>query len=383
MTLRRTSFSRLKDNHLTSCFSVFLQAVLALPTLQVSYKHYLDRDILKEANEQASVIVKTWTGSHLPPWALTIFEQNEGERTMMLSIHHALYDGNAIQFLLDEVQLAYHGRPLGDHLQLTGALSASLFAHEAQESQAFWDNALTPFADVDATPWPTLLDRSPASDEKSRFLASSFRADRTILSQAASEVDASVSHVLQAAWSFVLSAYMGTSKVVFGETLSLRVGNASLERAVAPLITTTPVLAAVEESTTPRALIGQLACLSTNSSPHRLVSLQRIRKALQRQIHQPVFPAIFVIFTEEEDDEDSLSLTPPDKLWSGWTEVTELGVEHPLAVNVYVSGTEVKVDVLGSSKFMYVIVHYLGNALIVFTGWTVRLIFSQDNSKLF
>ncbi|KAF9033277.1 acetyl-CoA synthetase-like protein [Hymenopellis radicata] len=332
--------------------TVFLQAVLTLPALQVSYKHCLDRDILTEATERASVIVKTWTGSHLPPWALTIFEQNEGERTMMLSIHHALYDGNAIQYLLDEVQLAYHGRPLGDHLQLTGALSASLFAHEAQESQAFWDNALTPFADVDANPWPTLLDRSPASDEKSRFLASSFRADRTVLSQAASEVDASVSHVLQAAWSFVLSAYMGTSKVVFGETLSLRVGNASLERAIAPLITTTPVLAAVEKSTTPRALISQLARLSTHSSPHRLVSLQRIRKALQRQIHQPVFCAIFVIFTEEDEEEGSLSLTPPDKLWSGWTEVTELGVEHPLAVNVYVSGTEVKVDVLGSSKFM-------------------------------
>lgn len=328
---------------------IFLQVVLTTHAVQFNVEQCQSGDIERRSKELATTVVKSWTDSSRPPWNVTIFKAEDGQCTMMLSMHHSLYDGNAVDYILDDVQLAYNGKPLPQRASLSEALSVTLFANDAEESQSFWEETLTPFADPDSPPWPTLLDRMPSPADSKRFFSSAFTQDRAELAEVATHLNVSISHLLQAAWSLLLSTYMGTGKVVFGETLSLRTGNASLEGTIAPLITTSPVIALITEETTPRTLITDLSELSVRATPHRLVTSQKVRNVLQRPIDLPVFPAIFVMYIDTDDGESLPALSPSEMLWTD-SSTAALDVEHPLAVNVYVDEKEIKVDVLGNGR---------------------------------
>ncbi|KAK0434815.1 putative peptide synthetase [Armillaria borealis] len=327
---------------------VFIQALLSQPLVHATRQRCNRRNVNNDAEQTARSIVVSRIGSQLPPWSLTIFEtDNDTQSWLMLSIHHALYDADAIGYLLADVQTSYQGGSLSPRLQLSSALSLVSGDTDPRLSDAFWQDVLSPFADEHANFWPNL-----SSDEdfgrETRFYSSSFEPDRNALARAASEAQSSISHVLQAAWSYILSSYLRTDKVVFGETLSVRVGNAKLASAIAPLITTTPVAARIIGNSSPRALISAIASLSRQCVNHRFVSLQRVRRILQKPVRQPVFPSIFVIYSVDEED-------PPQtaqSLWADCTDIASLGVEHPLAVNVAVTANKVVVNVLGSSDFM-------------------------------
>ncbi|KAK0209228.1 putative peptide synthetase [Desarmillaria ectypa] len=326
---------------------VFVQALLSQPLVHASRQRCNRRNVNNDAEQVARSIVVSRIGSQLPPWSLTIFEtDNDTQSWLMLSIHHALYDADAIEYLLVDVQTSYQGGSPIPRLQLSSALSLVFGSTDPKLSNAFWQDVLSPFADEHANFWPNL-----SSDEdfgrKTRFHSASFEPDGNDLARVASEVQSSISHVLQAAWSYVLSSYLRTDKVVFGETLSVRVGNAKLASAIAPLITTTPVAASIIGDSSPRSLISAIASLSEQCINHRFVSLQRVRRILQKPVRQPVFPAIFVIYSIDE----APSQTVPS-LWAECTDIASLGVEHPLAVNVAVTANKVVVNILGSSDFM-------------------------------
>ncbi|KAG7451863.1 putative peptide synthetase [Guyanagaster necrorhizus] len=327
---------------------VFIQALLQQPLVHATHQRCNRRNINNDAEQIARSIVVSRIGSQLPPWSLTIFEtDNDTQSWLMLSIHHALYDADAIGYLLADVQTAYQGGDLTPRLQLSSALSLVSGNTDPKTSDAFWQDVLSPFADEHANLWPNLSSHEDCG-RKTRFYAASFEPDRTALAFAANEVQSSISHVLQAAWSFILSSYLRTDKVVFGETLSLRVGNAKLASAIAPLITTTPVAANVTGNSSPRSLISAISSLSTKCVTHRFVSLQRVRRILQKPVRQPVFPAIFVIYSVDEEGNPQTA----QSLWTDCTDIASLGVEHPLAVNVAVTADKVVVNVLGSSDFM-------------------------------
>lgn len=329
---------------------VFIQALLSQPLVHATRQRCNRRNVNNDAEQTARSIVVSRIGSQLPPWSLTVFEtDNDTQSWLMLSIHHALYDADAIGYLLADVQTSYQGGSPSPRLQLSSALSLVSGNTDPRLSDIFWQDVLSPFADEHANFWPNL-----SSDEdfgrETRFYSSSFEPDRNALARAASEAQSSISHVLQAAWSYILSSYLRTDKVVFGETLSVRVGNAKLASAIAPLITTTPVAARIIGNSSPRTLISAIASLSRQCANHRFVSLQRVRRILQKPVRQPVFPSIFVIYSVDEE-------APPQtaqSLWADCTDIANLGVEHPLAVNVAVTANNVVVNVLGSSDSMYV-----------------------------
>ncbi|KAK0185195.1 putative peptide synthetase [Armillaria mellea] len=327
---------------------VFIQALLPQSLIHVTRQRCNRRNVNSDAEQTARSIVVSRIGSLLPPWSLTIFEtDNDTQSWLMLSIHHALYDADAIGYLLDDVQTSYQGGSLSPRLQLSSALSMVSGNTDPRLSDAFWQDVLSPFADEHSNFWPN-LSSDEDFDRETRFYSSSFEPDRNALVRAATEAQSSISHVLQAAWSYILSSYLRTDKVVFGETLSIRVGNAKLASAIAPLIITTPVAARIVGNSSPRALISAIASLSGQCVNHRFVSLQRVRRILQKPVRQPVFPSIFVIYSADEE-------APPQtaqSLWTDCTDIANLGVEHPLAVNVAVTANKVVVNVLGSSDFM-------------------------------
>ncbi|KIY67738.1 putative peptide synthetase [Cylindrobasidium torrendii FP15055 ss-10] len=329
---------------------IFIQLVLRNISIQFSTERCLAKDIDRRSKEIAATVMRAWTDSRRPPWSVSIFEDETNCRTMLLDMHHSLYDGDAVDFILEDVQLCYLNKALPRRLQLSSALSASLFAVDPKTSSTFWEETLAPFAEPDAAAWPILLDHTPTIEEAKQFSSRPFDCDRALLSSVASQLNVSISHLLQAAWSIVMSSYMHTDKVVFGETLSLRIGNPTLETAAAPLITTTPVVARVAEDVSVGSLIKDLADLANRSASSRLVSSQKIRKVLQRNLDQPVFPVIFVMYFDTENADGS-KLKESEYIWSA-PSIATLSVEHPVAINVYASEKTIKVDVLGNGAYM-------------------------------
>ena len=268
---------------------------------------------------------------------------------MLLSMHHALYDGHAYKLLLDDVLQVYDCQAVTPRLQLTSAVSRAFFLEDPKKPLSLWEQILSPFADAYARQFPDLSDGS--RDVKTGFTTRKFELDRGVLSKASSAIDASIAQVLQLAWATILGAYMRTDKVVFGETRSLRFEDSSLEGVVAPMIATLPVAVNVESSTSARQSLVDIVERSSASRSSSFLSLQHVRRVLRRPLDQALFPAIFVMNSVESADS---GFQLASRLWREAGELTNLTVEHPLAVNVYVSSDRISVHVSGSNQTMCV-----------------------------
>ncbi|KAF9077098.1 hypothetical protein BDP27DRAFT_1414219 [Rhodocollybia butyracea] len=323
---------------------IFLQIVLS--NYRVPFiRQLIDKtDVHSLAAEFAQNIAASHAKSQQPRWSLIFFESTEGRSWMMLSMHHALYDAHTMSYLLEDVQRQYYGKAPLPRLQLSSALSSVFFADTPRDSLRVWEDILTPFANRDARGWPTLSDRA----ESDRFFSATFDIDFSSLMELTTESNTSISQILQAAWSIVSAAYLKTDRVIFGETLSLRLDDYSLQYAIAPLITTKPVVVHINDSVTPRIIIEELTRLTKLSSQSRSIGFHHVRRVLRLPVSQSLFPSIFVVYFEEENP----SSLGTEGLWLNPLDISRLGVEHPVAVNVHISGIKVVVDVLGNGEKM-------------------------------
>uniref|UniRef100_D8PSX8 Carrier domain-containing protein n=1 Tax=Schizophyllum commune (strain H4-8 / FGSC 9210) TaxID=578458 RepID=D8PSX8_SCHCM len=321
---------------------VFVQILLSSAKTRVQREPGLSAD---SARDFARTLATSLSRATAPLWAVTILGEDVGKPAMLLSMHHALYDGHAYKILLDDVLQVYYCQAPAPRLQLTSAVSRAFFLEDPKRSLSLWEQVLAPFADAHVRPFPDLSDRS--RDVKTGFTTRKFELDRAVLSETSSAVNASIAQVLQLAWAMILGAYMRTDRVVFGETRSLRFEDSSLEGVVAPMIATLPVAVNVESSTSARQSLVDIVERSSASRSSSFLSLQHVRRVLRRPLDQALFPAIFVMNSVESADS---GFQLASRLWREAGELTNLTVEHPLAVNVYVSSDRISVHVSGSNQ---------------------------------
>ncbi|KAL1728701.1 putative peptide synthetase [Schizophyllum commune] len=321
---------------------VFVQVLLSSAKVRVQREPGLSAN---SARDFARTLATSLSRATAPLWAVTILGEDVGQPAMLLSMHHALYDGHAYKLLLDDVLQVYDCQAVAPRLQLTSAVSRAFFLEDPKKPLSLWEQILSPFADAYARPFPDLSDGS--RDVKTGFTTRKFELDRAVLSEASSAINASIAQVLQLAWATILGAYMRTDKVVFGETRSLRFEDCSLEGVVAPMIATLPVAVNVESSTSARQSLVDIVERSSASRSSSFLSLQHVRRVLRRPLDQALFPAIFVMNSVESADS---GFQLASRLWREASELTNLTVEHPLAVNVYVSSDRISVHVSGSNQ---------------------------------
>ncbi|TIB70322.1 acetyl-CoA synthetase-like protein [Wallemia mellicola] len=308
--------------------SVFLQCIKASPKLLVEEVQYNEDKILEE---RVRNIVNSWSSSNRPPVALTLATKTDGSRYLMTSLHHAIYDGDSLSFIYQDVEAAYKQV---DVVKRTSLKSAMAFMNaDSNKTKEFWTKVLEPFAESSNAEWPVL--HNDKAQHSLRFWTKGF-----------SDVKRpQINQLLQAAWAVLQSRYTSTTDVIFGETLSLRGLAEGLDSAVAPLIATLPVAVRVDENATAKQLIERLSQLAAESAPHRFVGLQHVRQALKYASGAPLFPALFVLIVESGE-------TVEEDLFKDRFEIGELDVEHPIAINAFVRGDSVQVDILGSNSMM-------------------------------
>ncbi|KAH6640132.1 hypothetical protein F5144DRAFT_598845 [Chaetomium tenue] len=207
-------------------------------------------------------------------WSVAVV-QGKTKTNMHLVMHHALYDAHSLQSILDDLSRVVMGRdplprpPVGEAV-------ADILGHALSNSESsaeFWKQQAE---NVVINKFPVL---TPLREAAREILTESTMSGTTLttLETAASKSAYPVQVILQAAWTRVLSAYLGESSVVFGVVLFGRNAEAT-RNAVFPCITTLPVISSNADSN--QALLTQMLSYNTNLYKEQHQPLTRIQRWL-------------------------------------------------------------------------------------------------------
>lgn len=252
-----------------------------------------------------------------PPWQVIIVE-GESNRSMHLAMHHALYDAHSLHMLLQELARAISGRLDGEPTPIQPALSACLNPVYSQSaSEAFWRGKTE---DLVVNKFPTM---TPLHITEHAGLVTSWTCGTSceILRRLAADASVTVRAALQAAWTRILSAYLGEASVTFGIVLDGR--TTKEERNVMfPLVATVPVLARNSDSNA--ELLEYIMRYNTSLRRHERTPLSKIQRWLGRPDGQ-LFDTIIAYQTTDVESEESMPWEVLDEAAS---------VEYALALEV-------------------------------------------------
>ncbi|KAL4891562.1 hypothetical protein BDV59DRAFT_65864 [Aspergillus ambiguus] len=312
-----------------------LQLIYKVPSIDWEYVNCSAEDYVELRDSRIKEVMVRHQNQYFRncPWAVTVFDK-DGERIMVLTIHHSLHDGPSLRLMMDDVRSAYAYKP-PSRLQLTNALSIVLpNEQKAKDTHKFWKSELESFAELDVPVWPDLtgVRVQPGAVQERELLAAEFPLTESAskLQAAAAELGvSSVASIIRAAWGYVSVSYLGIPATVFAETLSDRVLHADLEDGVGPLISVVPIPFSPKGSA--RELLQEQHRLSVQSWKYRHIPARDVRKMLKRPRGEALYPAVFNFHVASEASENSTQA----QIWSEIEDQIGLHVEHPMAFNVF------------------------------------------------
>ncbi|KAL6851850.1 non-ribosomal peptide synthetase, siderophore synthesis [Trichoderma novae-zelandiae] len=224
---------------------------------------------------------------HLPPWRVSLAEA-EGGLMMNILIHHALYDAHSLDQLLDDLSILLGGRNTAHVRTIEPALNEILTKSLGDQSAAqdFWKEK-SDLAVVNSFPVMT-----PLREDVRSIISHEIKSATTLsaLQIATKQQGISIQAVIQAAWTRILSSYLGEDSVVFGVILSGRDTDETRDGPL-PCMNTIPVIASNQPSN------GQLIryMMAYNADVHRYqhTPLTQIQKWLGHPA-TPVFDTLLV-----------------------------------------------------------------------------------------
>lgn len=211
---------------------------------------------------------------HQGLWGLAVVEEAE-RTTMHLTIHHALYDARSLRLLLNDLSAAAAGGLVSSATRTEDAVADILgqVTSGTERSAEFWKKQADKVV-INGFPLMTPL-RQPSRDILTESVTSNTAVP--VLENAASASGYTMQVILQAAWTRVLSAYLGEDSVVFGVVFSGRNTDAT-RGAVFPCLTTLPVIATNSDSNS--SLLAQMLRYNTELYKHQHQPLTRIQQWL-------------------------------------------------------------------------------------------------------
>ncbi|KAI1407701.1 hypothetical protein F5Y13DRAFT_195049 [Hypoxylon sp. FL1857] len=236
---------------------------------------------------RADAASKALRSLSLPPWQVVIVDRAPSRPTMHLAMHHALYDATSLYILLRELVQVIFGTTNRTSCPIQPALSICLDPVYSQPaSEEYWKGKA---ADLVVNKFPTM---TPLCITGRSALTAS-RMSRTCVRRNAAELGITVRAALQAAWTRVLSAYIGETAVTFGIVLE---GRATEEErdVVFPMVTTLPVLA--RNSNSNAGLLDSMMRYNTSLRRHERTPLSKIQRWLGRP-NSNLFDTILVYQT--------------------------------------------------------------------------------------
>ncbi|KAK0707332.1 non-ribosomal peptide synthetase [Lasiosphaeris hirsuta] len=267
----RTGFTPVENDACAFAMVQYIPGAFA-PPLTVSRGDtgfHLDKWRLDTAHDAAAKLEHS-------PWRVAMVETGIG-LMMHLAIHHALYDAQSLQLLLEDVARALRDDALSKPPPTEHAVVDILdtTSDQIESSEAFW-KAQADGVVINGFPVMTPL-RQPTRSilVESAISALPFSA----LEESISKSGYTLQVVLQAAWTRITCSYLGESSVVFGVVLSGRTTEAT-QTSMLPCITTLPVVSMNAISN--RELLDQMLSYNTDLYKQQHQPLTRIQQWLRR-----------------------------------------------------------------------------------------------------
>lgn len=190
----------------------------------------------------------------------------KGQYTLVLTWHHAVYDGWSLPLLLEQVEMAYHGsllitKPFNFFVDYICQLDSTASAR-------FWHSE---FLGFNTAAFPVLpsaaYDPSPTS----------FVEYQTILKQ--TETEHTISTMIRLAWALILTKYTDTDDIVFGTTVTGRSAPImGIETITGPTVATIPIRIRPQSHQTVRQMLQAAQDRWTAIMCFEQMGLQNIRR---------------------------------------------------------------------------------------------------------
>lgn len=266
-------------------------------------------------------------GFAAPPWQVTALTMGE-QRVMVLTMHHSLYDGDMIRYLMSDLNSAYNDL---DHqterCQVQEAVGRLNVHQNSMCSLHFWTEQLKGFDDDE-----TEADMEPAKAQSKGPMVhrtTEMRASlsKSQLSQAAADFGvSSFNSLIRVAYGSMLAELSETDRALFAEIRSERVLQGRLTDAMAPLVSVYPVPFTM--SGNPAQMVQAQADLASRSIEYGPMHARQVRRIIHRRADETLYPAVFVFHPFSPDE---VSTT----LWREAGDLVQLSVDHAFALNVF------------------------------------------------
>ncbi|KAJ5815263.1 AMP-dependent synthetase/ligase [Penicillium riverlandense] len=284
----RTAWDQMLQRHeiFRTCFKptndkrfAYAQVVLDYANLPWSEVETSSHDLNQEIDKQKADFQGRSPVDGELPYSLTLLTDSTTQKTyLLLSIHHALYDGEGITQLLHELQLSLSGRepsprtPFRQFVEYMTSVDSGV-------SDAYWDKYLSGLS-------PTLLsarqnDKGLGEESASQQIHMTLNTSLESLKQSCRNLSVTPLNVFHGAWARLLSLYAGSSDVCFGNVFSCRtLPLEGVDRIVGPCFNTLPVRIKVPSTATNGDIIKLAQKSNTDILPHQLSPLRRIQKRI-------------------------------------------------------------------------------------------------------
>ncbi|KAK5701155.1 NRPS protein [Elasticomyces elasticus] len=250
---------------------------------------------------------KTEIISMLHPWAAWITNASDGP-LFTLRMHHAIYDGNSIANMLEDVEKLYVDQVMAPPTSFEPFLAKAL-THRNAESIAYWSKHLETF---EPKPFPKDAGSSDTF----------YKTPQHVLSNNLHEIETfcrrhgvTALSVMQAAWAKVLAMCQESDDICFGNVVSGRTVEVDdVEALVFPCFNTIPIRTDLSRCPNNLKLIQDLHAANISNTSFQLAPLRRIQ-ALSRYPQRHLFDSLVL-------------LQPPERPLDGqiWEQVSESGV---------------------------------------------------------
>ncbi|NOK80121.1 MAG: hypothetical protein GFH27_549281n458, partial [Chloroflexi bacterium AL-W] len=231
----------------------------------------------------------------------TVIQHGAGRSTLVWSFHHLLLDGWSMTLVEQDLLAAYAAlrtgqsvafpplRPYRDYL-------GWLQDQDQGAAEQFWRTYLGTVTE------PTVIgiDHAPGLQDQTsadvHVQLISIPSDMTtVLERGSRAIQVTMNVLFQAAWSYVLSRYSGSSDVVFGTTVSGRPSDlAGVEEMVGLFINTVPVRVQLPSQVTRATWLHQLQQQQQNLLQYSYMPLARIQSWSGVARGTPLFETLFI-----------------------------------------------------------------------------------------
>lgn len=298
----RTSFTTTEVRSRSFAQVVFTSHDFAWTTIPISDKN------LSDAFEQRMQQVTKSTDKHSPPYSFTIFKATT-KTFLLLSMHHALYDGEAIQLLLKEVQDAYDGHFTPPAVLFEPFLKTALSLN-LDEADRFWSAQLKNYKPKLFPQLSVAMETSQIENENSAAMITqlSFSVSLRKLEKDCRRLSISLLGLAQASWAKLLFLYHDCTDICFGNIFSGRtLLLEGIERLIAPCFNTLPIRLGLNSSISRLDFIKQVQKYNFDALPFQFTPLRHIKVACKTG-PRPLFDSLFILQKPQ--------YTPDNHIWS-------------------------------------------------------------------